>query len=375
MISIKKISVVIELLLVLFTLYNTLVGLYFYLHVRKEKKTKRNLNFHGFSLIIPFRNESKRIKDLLDSLNILEGWQEGEVIFVDDHSEDDTSSIIKECSGKFNFRWTIVKNKEQGKKQAVLTGINLAKNEKILLTDADCLISKDWIQKMLIALDTNDLVLGLYSAKDYLRNDLLFILQKVEFTVFSLLTYVSAKLKAPFLASGASMGVRKNFYLQSTKYLRPDIASGDDMFLLNYALEKSNNKIKVNAVWAFVKTDIALTWQQYFSQKLRWMGKMKHLGTIIKMRSWFWGINFLAFYLMVVKILIFNLSNIVIGLLISLIKVTIDVLFISLAGKISKIKINWIEAAFFYICYPWVILWVNIMPIKGKPEWKNRKIK
>ena len=106
------------------------------------------------SIVIPFHNERLRIGPLIKFLNGVELPNNVEVIFVDDHSVDDTSGFIH---AHLKAPFTILNNElEKGKKQAILTGVLSSKSDYILTWDADNLPSKDYF-KNLIRLPTADL--------------------------------------------------------------------------------------------------------------------------------------------------------------------------------------------------------------------------
>src|ERR1041385_7694820 len=104
------------------------------------------------SVIIPARNEEQNI------LNCLEDLAEQdypaamfEVIVVDDHSTDDTSALINEfiqVNTDKTFRLIQLNKMEQTgkfKKLAITKGIDAARGQLILTTDADCRFSPSWV--------------------------------------------------------------------------------------------------------------------------------------------------------------------------------------------------------------------------------------
>ncbi len=83
------------------------------------------------SCIISAYNEGSRIGKVLDAVcghPLLD-----EVLVVDDGSEDNTQSVVK----KYENVRLIVHEKNKGKNQAILTGINNTSGDLIFLLDAD----------------------------------------------------------------------------------------------------------------------------------------------------------------------------------------------------------------------------------------------
>ncbi len=97
------------------------------------------------SVVVPAYNEEKLIGNCLRSiLNQTIDHKEYEIIFVDNNSTDNTSRIAK------NLGVTPVMYKD--KKSAIWAkqfGAKRAKGEIIVITDADAIVSKDWLENIL----------------------------------------------------------------------------------------------------------------------------------------------------------------------------------------------------------------------------------
>jgi len=86
------------------------------------------------SVIIPVYNEVKNIQEIINRVQNTKLAKE--IIIVDDASSDGTRDILKELDGKKKIR-VILHEKNQGKGAAVVTGINAATGDVILIQDAD----------------------------------------------------------------------------------------------------------------------------------------------------------------------------------------------------------------------------------------------
>ncbi len=83
-----------------------------------------------FSIIVPAFNEADSIVDTLSELQTLDG--DYEIIVVDDGSTDDTATLARE------FEVTLVKHEvNKGYGASLKTGVKLARNNIIVITDAD----------------------------------------------------------------------------------------------------------------------------------------------------------------------------------------------------------------------------------------------
>ena len=123
---------------------------------------KLNLNeklpYEFISIIIPFRNEEANI---LASLKSIESQfypeEKYEVIYVDDFSEDNSLELLKNNIKKNNIRVLSVPNDfstNAHKKRAVRYGIENAKGNIIVTTDADCVHDEEWLKSLLQSFDS-----------------------------------------------------------------------------------------------------------------------------------------------------------------------------------------------------------------------------
>jgi glycosyltransferase involved in cell wall biosynthesis len=95
------------------------------------------------SIVIPVYNEEKMLPLCLDSLQSLDYPKEMlEIIFVDNNSTDKSAKIIKKYPVTYLFEG------KKGAGAARNTGIRQAKGEIIAFTDADCVVRKDWINRI-----------------------------------------------------------------------------------------------------------------------------------------------------------------------------------------------------------------------------------
>ena len=86
------------------------------------------------SIIIPVYNEVKNISEIVKRVQATK--LATEIIIVDDGSQDGTSEILQKLDGKRKIR-VILQGKNQGKGAAVVTGMQAAKGDVLLIQDAD----------------------------------------------------------------------------------------------------------------------------------------------------------------------------------------------------------------------------------------------
>ncbi len=88
----------------------------------------------NLSIIIPVYNEVGNIEEILKRVKAAQ--KAGEIIVVDDGSQDGTRDILKNLDGKDRVR-VILHEKNEGKGAAVRTGLNAAAGDILLIQDAD----------------------------------------------------------------------------------------------------------------------------------------------------------------------------------------------------------------------------------------------
>ena len=112
------------------------------------KSLPHEKSYHRLSIIIAARNEADNISECIHHISQnsypIELY---EIIVVDDHSTDHTHQIVKQISLP-NLKIITQHSGKQGKKSALETGINQAKGDIIICTDADCVPGKYWLQSI-----------------------------------------------------------------------------------------------------------------------------------------------------------------------------------------------------------------------------------
>ncbi len=114
-----------------------------------------------FSVIIPFLNEEKSIRELYDKLvRTLEPMGPFECLFIDDGSTDGSFGIVKELHDRDPRVRAIKFRKNQGKSAALSEGFAAAHGEIFIMIDADLQDEPNEIPALVKKLDEVDLVTG-----------------------------------------------------------------------------------------------------------------------------------------------------------------------------------------------------------------------
>ena len=111
-----------------------------------EPSLRRN-----FSVIIPALNEGESIPDLFEELDAAfrKYDLDGEVIFVDDGSSDDSAQIAEREGARLSRFKLRRHNRNLGKTEALLTGARAAETDWLILFDADLQHSPEEIARFL----------------------------------------------------------------------------------------------------------------------------------------------------------------------------------------------------------------------------------
>lgn len=109
------------------------------------------------SIIIPAFNEESSLSGVLESISTVlsDNRISGEIIVVDDGSNDNTASIAESCGVK-----VVRHEKNRGYGAALKSGIKAAKNDLIVIIDADGTYPESDIPIILKELDNADMVVG-----------------------------------------------------------------------------------------------------------------------------------------------------------------------------------------------------------------------
>lgn len=226
------------------------------------------------SVIIPVRNEEKGIRSLLHDL-ARQQYASFEIIIVNDHSEDQTESIIHEFGSS---RIKCIQNQGAGKKHALTTGIAVASGAIIATTDADCHVPPGWLASLnrFIADDSVKMLIGPVSVEG--RGDLFSHMQQIEFASLVGTTAATSAFNRPVMCNGANLAFRKEIFESVSGYEGNfHISSGDDEFLLRKILDRWPEGVRfVTDNASVIRTLPQRSVDDFIHQRLRWAGKWRH---------------------------------------------------------------------------------------------------
>ena len=173
-----------------------------------------------------------------------------------------------------------INDEGKGKKHALYRLISAAETEYVWMQDDDIafktaeLSDRFAVGSQTAILSDNDLlILPLRMESENEKTSLLERLQIAEYAAIQQLTIETAKRGHAVMCSGANLIAKRDRWLESYEDLHPEIASGDDMFLLE-SFKRRGLKIGVSEsekLTAIVRPHTS--WRAFWQQRMRWAGK------------------------------------------------------------------------------------------------------
>jgi cellulose synthase/poly-beta-1,6-N-acetylglucosamine synthase-like glycosyltransferase len=224
------------------------LGIFSSFSFARKKKTAEGRQ-QAVSVVICARNEYYYLERNLPYI-LEQDYPDFEVVLVNDDSDDDTKDLLNDFSRKYSNLSVINVQKSnnffKGKKFPLALGIKSAKNDLILLTDADCHpVDKNWINRMQQQFSKPNIkiVLG-YGGYRVTKG---FLSKLIQFdTLMIALQYFSfAKIGIPYMGVGRNLAYRKSLFIEKKGFVNHyHISSGDDDLFVNQNASRKNTGIE-----------------------------------------------------------------------------------------------------------------------------------
>ncbi len=313
-------------------------GIFSRLAFYKEKEVKKE-HFPPVSVVIAAKNEYHNLKRNLQTV-LEQDYPDFEVVVVNHASEDETKSLLQELSGKYKHLHPVHIHEElnffSGKKFPLSIGIKSAKNEILLLTDADCKpASRHWIKSMVSQYDdTTEVVLGYgpYKKEKGLLNML------IRFDTFLVaVNYLSFALAGlPYMGVGRNLSYKKSLFLKNKGFIKHyNIASGDDDLFIGEVAKKQNTKISIHPE-SFVFSEPKKSLKRWIRQKRRHLSTGKKYKRRIKWLLATFSITQWLFYIMMAVLFFMNIAPLAVIVLYLLRAVSQQVVYKKIADKLNE---------------------------------------
>jgi cellulose synthase/poly-beta-1,6-N-acetylglucosamine synthase-like glycosyltransferase len=266
----------------------------------KAKPDSNSENTEGVTVVIAAHNEFKNLKRLIPQL-FEQDYPNFDVLVVNDRSRDRTGRLLEDLMSQYpKLRTVTVKytpDHVTAKKYALTLGIKVAKNDVILLTDADCIPASDqWIRKMTRPVRNQNMTFSIgYSGYEQQKG---FLNRWIQFeTLKTALLYLSfAKWKNPFMGVGRNLCYRRSFFMEIKAFKDLwHLEGGDDDLLINRYATGKNPRAVLDADARTISIPKE-NWKDYFSQKKRHLNIGKHYLTQDKLKIAWYSFSHLLFW-------------------------------------------------------------------------------
>ena len=336
---------------------------------------------NSFSIIVPFRNEEKNLRKLLRSISDLNYPKElFELIMVDDFSKDHSERVY------INWRMenglietTLLDNlrlSNSPKKDAIARAIPILKNQWVVTTDADCVVSENWLSNLdqFIQQSNAEMVVGAVVYKT--KNNWFHHFQQLDLLSLQGTTIGSFGIGKPFMCNGANFAYTKKFFNELGGFGGINQqASGDDVMLLQKAILKNPDAVQyLKHEDSIVRTKPENDLFKLFMQRVRWASKATSYSS-----------NYAKF--LAVVVLLINLSLVVgfgfvvcgcldwsIFLSIFLIKYLVDYMLLAQSNAYLR-KGKFLLPLASSVVYPIFSTVVGFYSLFGSFTWKGRTFK
>lgn len=357
------------LLLSLLVLYLIQVTV-FTIAARRPRDEQGNASQPFISVLIAARNEESNLSNCLESvLNQSYDTDRFEVIVINDHSTDGTETICRTFATRFhNFSYANARDDSllKGKTNALDQGIETARGEIILITDADCSVPRTWVEGTARRYSQSVGLVGgitLQKAGNWFEG-----MQSLDWAFLLGLASATVTLRNPLSTIGNNLSFRKSAYAGVGGYRKIPFSVTED-FMLFQSIVKTEKwdylcPIDPNVL---VVSQPCSSWKELLRQKQRW-GRG---GLDMKLSGF--SIMTIGFGLDAVILLSFALGNPLFAMSSILFKMAGDYSFLrTLLKKLDRMDHLKYFLAFQVYFFLYVLLLPFIVFFGGKVVWKGR---
>ncbi|WBL22807.1 glycosyltransferase family 2 protein [Zunongwangia sp. HRR-M8] len=335
-----------------------------------------------FSIIIPFRNEAENLPDLLESLAILNyPFELFEILLINDESEDDSEKIIAEfieTQPQLNLKvLQNHRNSNSPKKDAIKTAIEIAQFEYILTTDADCKVPQNWLQSFNTEiLENKSVMIAAPVMIEITDNKFITSFEALDFLSLQITGAGAFGINKAFMANGANLCYKKESFVKQNGFEgNSEIASGDDVFLLQKFIQQQLKVTFLKDQNAIVKTKPQSSFKRLVQQRIRWASKTSaYTSNFAKLTGLIVFSMNIAFSLSLL-FGIFKLFPFPYFMILFLVKFNLDFVLLYRGTIFFKNESLMRKYLISSVLYPFFSVYVAILSLFGGYNWKGRRFK
>ena len=350
---------------------------YYYLPVRYVQSNENSKMAHldnkpPVSVIVYAKNDADYLTKYLPII-LGQQYPDYEVIVVNDGSTDETKDILSQLEYKYShLHQTYIPDEARSlsrKKLALTVGMKAAKNEIVLLTNANCVPqSVNWIESIVRNFVSGiDIVLahsfvppkneGRYCSYD---------------RIMFALRYISYAIKGhPYMGIGTNLAYRKSLFFKNkgfSKYL--NLHYGDDDLFINEIATSKNTRVELSpeSQISVIYDNDYIAWKE---KKLQYMFTANYIKSNYKMIFGIERITAYLFYISVIALACMGFYNIIfpiIAFIMFLIRYIFQIMIYNKAAHILKGRVLYLLYPLFDILYTPVNLWYRIVGFFSKKK-------
>ncbi len=340
---------------------------------KRQKMPEFSRRLPAVSLLIPLRNELENLETLLAELERI-SYPELEILLIDDQSEDGTFSVLEEKTAG-DSRIKLLKSPDAGKKAAIQFGVEAARADFILCTDADCCFPEFWVESTIVPFLDPKIQLVAGPVISFGNTSFFQRFQQIEWASILLTTQFFFSQRRPLMCSAANFAYRKSAFQEVKGYdQNRQLLSGDDEFLLKKILARFGEEscVYLPHTENLVYTKPQGTFSDLVNQRVRWAGKWKlhrDLGHAFAAVASF---SVQLIWLMSVVLIGVGTFGVLVICLVWVVKTLAEKLALGRVLKALDLKLSLVDFIKTSLLHPFYLLTVAVGAIRGKFEWKGR---
>lgn len=253
-------------------MFSTFVGLIFsyfnlLLLLEKREEKRKLMKLPKVSIIVPAYNEEAHIAETIESLLNLDYPKDKlEIIVIDDGSTDRTYNIAKKYEEKYPDIVKVYRKRNGGKASALNFGIKLATGKYIATMDADSVVPREALKKMLEYFTDERVMIVIPAVQVKRKKTFIEKVQYIEYSYNNTLREIFEKLNSIYVAPGPFSVFRRELF-EKIGYFDENNLTED----MEIALRAQHHGYRIRyCPEVIIKTETPKTFKQLFRQRIRW---------------------------------------------------------------------------------------------------------
>ncbi|HMC00812.1 MAG TPA: glycosyltransferase, partial [Flavobacteriaceae bacterium] len=263
------------------------------------------------------------------------------------------------------------------KKDAITKAISIAKNDWIITTDADCILHKQWLNGFDEFIQKTNAKCIVAPVVYKINNTLLEKFQLLSILSLQGSTIGGFGIGKPFLCNGANLAYTKKLFFDLDGFNgNSNIASGDDIFLMEKAIRNCKNNVQyLKCHEAIVTTKPEKSWSSLISQNLRWAAKTSTYSNVFGKLTGFIVLVMNALIIALFVLCLFKIVSLKTFIYVLIIKFSADFLIIFKTSIFFKQKEVLKSFPLSFFIYPFFSVYIAFKSIFKDYKWKGRTYK